>query len=253
MILDDGSQDGVKTMRRLLALGIPVCLLLTAGCGGGSDPKVTMADLDKVLEIFEQTLKEKAPGGAAQAKADPKKPPAATGSGTQLQDVKNDPKTTAEFLNRFAKNLNNARIVEEPIGVQMLTTGAVEGFVDKDKNMRKGGAEEKTLFTIQIDTQRNRLVASQTVEGSTYQRDRPYHYRPGGFFMGYMLGNMMGRQNGYYSGARSGLRPKFNERMSPKGYHSSALSKARSTARARTGGRTGGTRTGGSRGFRGGK
>jgi len=245
-------------MRRLLALGIPVCLLVTAGCGGGSDPKVTMADLDKVLQIFEDTLKEKAPAGAAQAKADPKQKPAPTGDKSQLQEVKNDPKTTAEFLTRFARNLNNAKIIEEPIGVQMLTTGAIEGFVDKDKNMKKGGADETKLFEIQIDTQRNRLVASQTVEGSTYHRDRPYHYRPGGFFMGYMLGNMMGRQSGYYSGARSGLKPKFGAtRMSPKGYHASAVTKARTAARARTGGSKGGffrgSRSGGSRGFRGGK
>ena len=267
-------------MRRLFALGIPVCLFLSAGCGGGgSDPKVVVADLDKVLEIFDKTLKEKPPatanakaakpkagkadagkakagkakaGKADAGKADAGKPkPAAK---TEIKEVQHDNKKTADFLKRFAKNLNAAKVIQgDTIGVLMQPSGAIEGFIDKDKDMRKSGAAEKTLFTIQIDTEKNRLIATQTVEGSTYHRDRHYHrsgfgFGGGGFFMGYMLGSMMGRQRGFYGGRRPGF---SSMRMNKPGYHRAAVTKARTSARTRAGRSS--ARSGGSRGFRGGK
>lgn len=258
-------------MRRTATLAFMATLTFAAfGCGK-SDPKVSVADLDKVLEIFETTLNERpavdvraavkedgngAPAGNGKVAGNGK--PAGNGAPQPnnggLPAVKENPKANQEFLKKFAGNLNDAKIVEDPVGVRLNADGSIEGFVDKDQNMQMSGAEEKSLFKIQIDTESNppRLIASQTVEGDTYHRDRRYRYRPGGMFMGYMLGSMMGRQSGYYSGARAGSRPRFSGmNMSPRGYHTSAVSKARTAAKART--RSSGARRGGSRGFRGGK
>lgn len=235
-------------MRCAIAAGLfGSTILFASGCGSSGDPKVTMVDLDKVLEIFEATMKEMPNEGPKQAannqdgKADPKAP-------GQLPEVKNDPKKTEAFLKKFAANLNAKKMIEEPIGVQMERNGTITGFIDKDKNMKMSGTAEKKLFEIQIDVQKNRLVASQTVEGQSYHRDRAYRPRFGGLFMGYMLGSMMSRQRSHYGGRNPG----FTRKMSPRGYYSSARSSAVSRARTRTG-RSSGARRGGSRGFRGGK
>lgn len=218
-------------------------MLVASGCGS-SDPKVTMVDLDKVLEVFEATLNEKT--AAPAKKADDKQPPAGGQAG--IQPVANDQAKTAAFLKKFATNLNAKKMIEEPIGVQMAADGTIIGFVDKNKDMKKLGADEKELFKIFLDAKNNRVVASQTVENQTYNRDRRYRYRPGGFFMGYMLGNMMSRRSSY--GARAAAIPRT---MSPRGYYSSARSSAISRARTRVSRSSGGARRGGSRGFRGGK
>lgn len=238
------------------------CGLLT-GCSSGEVP-VSVVDLDKVLEITEKVLKEPNPaaaknGGDAAAKEGD------VAEVKPLDQAKENAAATKAFLTKLAAELNAAKLVDDPIGVQLLSTGAIEGFIDEDKDGQKSGANEKTLFRVEIDHAQSRLVAiDDSGQGEeTYRRDRSYHHRGGGggFFMGYMLGSMMGRQNRYYSGARAGSRPSYGSmKMNNKGYHSGAVSSARSRAKAsgrsysgrtRTG--TSGARAGGSGSFRGGK
>ncbi|GAB4148524.1 MAG: hypothetical protein Tsb009_22360 [Planctomycetaceae bacterium] len=257
-------------MKRLITVCLCGFLAFSiSGCGGG-DPQVSVVDLNKVLDIFEKVLKEPAPGGGANtAQANSTNNNGKSGDPNKVQPLdsnKENAATTKAFLTKLSAELNKAKLIEDHMGVQLRADGAVEGFIDENKNGRKDGANDKKLFTVEIDYERSRLIATDDTGqgGETYRRDRPYRFRPGGFFMGYMLGSMMGRQNRYYSGARASSRPRFGSmKMSSKNYHSKAVTSARSRAKASgrsyngrsTKGRGfgGGARSGGSRSFRGGK
>eukprot|EP00913_Durusdinium_trenchii_P023430 g22008.t1 len=152
---------------------------------------------------------------------------------SKLRNVQENAQLTAAFLKRLTVELNKAKLVEDHIGVQMLSSGAIEGFIDENKDGKKLGPNEKKLFLVEIDHAKSRLIATDDTgqSGETYRRDRRYHYRPGGFFMGYMLGSMMGRQNSFYSGGRT--RPNYSSmKMNNRGYHTNAVAKARTRAKA---------------------
>ena len=189
-----------------------VAAIFVAGC---STP-VDVVDLNKVLDTFESTL--------VQLDGDDE-----TGSSDALaQPVEENKEKESEFLATFAKNLNTAKVVKRTVGVEFNASGSIIGFADSDKNNTKSATEQQ-LFTIDIDAERNRVVASDT--GGHY---RDHQYRPRfGFFSGYMLGSMLNRNNSYYSGARASAKPDFSKKtMSPKNYHASAVSKAKTTARS---------------------
>ncbi len=238
--------------RAIVSAAVCSAVFILNGCGGG-DPSVSVVDLDKVLDIFEKVLKEPAPGGApvANAKTGQKSDANEKQEFKPLEQNQENAQKTTAFLKKLTVELNKAKLVEDHMGVQMLPSGAIEGFIDADKNGRKSGANEKKLFTVEVDHERSRLIATDDTGqgGETYRRQRGF--RPGGFFMGYMIGSMMGRQNRYYSGGRA--RPRYGSmNMSKAGYHKNAVSSARSRARAaRSGSR--GARRGGSGGLRGGK
>ena len=202
-----------------------VAVVLVAGCS--SNVNVDVVDLNKVLDTFESTLAELDGGDE-------------TGSADALaQPAEEDKEKEKEFLTAFAKNLNAAKVVKRTVGVEFNESGSIIGFADGDKNNTKSTTEQQ-LFTLDIDAERNRVVASDT--GGHY---RDHHYRPRfGFFSGYMLGSMLRRNTSYYSGARASAKPDFSKKtMSPKNYHSSAVSKAKTTARSSSRSRSG------SRGF----
>lgn len=226
--------------------------------------RVIAVDLDQVLDVFSKTLealdaeaKGNAPVEVAAEPTAAAEPAAAVeptaaaepaAAEPALAEVANeDPVKTKKFLQAFADGLNERKLLAEPIGVRVRDDGAVEGFVDLDRNLTMAG-NEKQLFWIEVDHERDRIIASAVVEGETHRR--PYHYQPhfGGFFFGYMVGRMAFGQNRYYStpGRR---RPNFGAaNMSPKGYHKQAMGRATSKARARSA-----RSLGGSRGFSGGK
>lgn len=215
-------------------------LLFASGCSTSSE--VEVVDLNKVLDIFEQTLIEldgadasdvDVTAIASSANGDVVSGDAPVGADPALTS---DPAKGQEFLAAYRANLNEAKLVSKPVGVLFDETGTIVGFSDPNDNTTQDAGESK-LFTIQIDAERGRLIASDM---SNNHRD--HSYRPsGGFFMGYMMASMMGRQGSYYSGARSGLKPDLGKtQISPKNYHSSAVSKARASSmssgsRTRTG------------------
>ena len=250
-------------MTRASQLGILGSLVLVlTGCG--SAPDVEVVDLNRVLDAVAELLDE---GGdkpavaqagdaqpadqkpAAEKSADAK--PADAAAGEVLGEVvaiepidpaKEDPAKQKDFLIKLAAKLNEMHMIKSTIGCQLNAEGAIEGFADANANMTKEETEER-LFVVEIDAERNRLIASDTYDN---HRDHSYHPRPGGFFMGYMLGSMLGRQNTHF--AASGAKPDFgNRQMSPKTYHSAAVSSARTSSAARSAGSA--RSTGGSRGF----
>ncbi len=216
--------------------------------GSGTGTSREVIDLDKVLKIMADTIKDLEPKkttDSSEPKTDaatdkPKAPPA------------QDKIKEKEFLAKFAENLNKEAVSAKPIGVTMLQNGTVQGFEDRNKNNIKDGSDEKELFKVQIDEKQKRFVAS---DPQGYHRDHGFGMGMGGFFMGYLMSSMLSRHHA------AGLSPnRFdNTKMSQPGYHRTAATQARTAPKAGgtsgTPGSSGAARSrGGSGGFsRGGK
>ncbi|XZE54937.1 hypothetical protein SH139x_000921 [Planctomycetaceae bacterium SH139] len=254
-------------MRYCCLLAVGLAMLVIPGC---SSPKVEVIDLNRVLDILDQTLVQldgektdsfdlsqfRAPETSKDDWAAENGSPAdlyatdpaptdqadlpdqasgddSAGDSTAQPAADDLPRTLdaardEEFLALYRENLNAAqpKLMSHAIGVSMEATGAIVGYADRNDNKTQDAGEER-LFTVQIDLERGRLLASDT---ANHHRD--HHYRPmGGFFTAYMLGSMMSRQGSYYSGARAGAKPNFAATpVSPKNYHSNAVSQARAKA-----------------------
>ena len=74
----------------------------------------------------------------------------------------------------------------------MLDNGTLEGFEDPNKNNKKDSGE-KTLFKLYVDKKRDRIIATDTIQGR--HRDHSLSSGLGGLMIGYMLGNMLNRQS----------------------------------------------------------
>ncbi|MEW6348139.1 MAG: hypothetical protein AB1646_03700 [Thermodesulfobacteriota bacterium] len=281
-------------MRNTVTIVAIMCAVavMMVGCGadripdspisGSGAARAELIDLDKVLKIMADTIKELEPKKAADStgpktdaaidkqetpkaptardtikELEPKKAADSTGPKTDTATEKQEtPKTPTaqnkikekEFVTKFAENLNQAAVYSKPIGVAMLQNGTVQGFEDPNKNNTKDGSDEKELFKVQFDDKQKRLVAS---DRNGYHRDHSFGMGMGGFFMGYLLASMMNRHQA------AGLNPnRFdNTKMSQPGYHKAATTQARTPRTGGTSGKSGTARSrGGSGGFsRGGK
>ena len=206
---------------------VPFCLVMLALVGGCSSTPVEVVDLNKVLDIFSATLTEL--DGKQAADVD-----AAAGDDAENQAVvgvevvdAEDKEKTESFITLFRTKLNAAKLVSKPIGVKIEDSGVINGFADNDNN-NVMGAGEKSIFKIEIDEERNRVVAT---DGGGHYRD--HRYRGRGLLTGYLLGRMLSRNRGYYTGARANAKPNYGKtNMSPKSYHASAVSKAKASAKA---------------------
>ena len=207
---------------------VPFCLVLMALVGGCSTITVDVVDLNRVLDLFAETLTELDGEKPANVNAE--------GGGDAGEQAvvgievvaEEDKDKTESFIKLFRTKLNAANLVSTTIGVKIEESGVITGFADADNNNVMSGGE-KSIFRIEIDEERERVVAS---DGDGHYRDHRYRRR-GGIFTGYLLGRMLSRNRGYYTGARSAAKPKYGKTtMSPKSYHSSAVSKARASAKA---------------------
>ncbi len=205
-------------------------LLLSAGLliTSCSSTPVEVIDLNKVLDVMVATMDQFADKKVEGAEENANAEEVMTTATDDNQAV------SSEFLTAYTKNLNDAKVMSKPVGTSMRADGAIEGFLDANADGKKDGAE-KQLFTVEIDAERSRLIATDVQ--NSYHRDSGYTIRPGSLFMGYMLGSMLTRQRA------SGITPArySNMKMSPRNYHSSAVSSARARA------------SGGSRSFSSGK
>ncbi len=215
-------------------------LLLLAACG--SDEEVEVIDMNKVLEIFDQVSTTPVPGAEAPGGTD-----ATTGTEGVEPLEQPDAQKTKAFLTTFTEKLNAAKLINAPIRAQMMMSGGIEGYRDRDGNGTKDSRDEQ-LFILEIDPENKRVIATQTVAKETYRRDHYYrhHHYHGGYYGYWMMGSMWGRQRSYYS-SPGRTRPSYSRmQMSDRNYHSRATTKARSASRSARS-------RGGSRGFRGGK
>ena len=202
---------------RFAKYGMAVLLMVaTVGCGSTN---VEVVDLNKVLDVFGDTLTE----------LDGKHSDKGEAEVEVVDEASEKAEFQKEFVDLYTTNLNKAKLVSGSIGVVMAPSGDIEGFKDKNSDMKKDAGEKK-LFSIQIDEENSRVVATD----DTYYRDHSYNRRSG-FFTGYLIGSMMGRNRSYYSGSRMGSKPNFTGKtMSPKNYHQGAVSKAKSRAKAKS-------------------
>lgn len=185
-------------------------IVVLTGCGGQS---VEVIDLNRVLDIMGKTFDNMEISGVGQTKIDAKD--------TATQD-----KFMAEFNDQFAINLNQAKLVSHPIESVVNADGSVTGFNDENRN-KTIDVGEKKLFTVEVDAERNRFIATDDQNG--YRRD--HGFSMGGFMAGMLIGNMLTRQRGAgITGSRYA-----NMRMNPSNYHSAATRKAKSSARSRSG------------------
>lgn len=259
-------------MSKIKALLLLVPTALVLGCA--STTTVDVVDLNKVLQALATVLDESAASSAATANAGNSQP---TGSdavnsggaidvavsaenasdtdaasatpadnavhGTVAAPIQQDPAKEAEFLKRYAAELNKLQVMASPVGVTMAAGGEIIGFKDLNLNNIQDAGETKE-FTVTIDPENQRLVASDN-----NGHHRPYGYRPGGFLTGYLIASMLNRQSSYYSGPNAGARPDFRgTTMSPNDYHKSAVSSARARAGASSSSSSARMRTG-SKGF----
>lgn len=196
-----------------IALGLTAC--------GGSDANVEVVNLNKVLEVMNKTMDKM------------QKEVAASGE-SKLN--KEDPAVRKAFMEKFnvelAKDLNEAKLMSTPIGTEVKNDGAIEGFADLNKNSKQElGQGEKSLFKVEIDGPRNRLIATDLQHG--YRRDSGFS--TGGLLTGMLIGHLLSRQ------LSAGVSPNkhANTKVSPSGYHSQAVSNAKASASARTSSKSG--------------
>ncbi|MCH2129903.1 MAG: hypothetical protein MK179_12205 [Pirellulaceae bacterium] len=206
----------------VLLVGVSLlCMVGTSGCV--THTNVEVIDLNQVLDILMATMDESDAASAANP-ANSSQPEDIA----QVAAAEEDAAKQQELLTRFATELNSRKLIQSPIGVSLNANGAIEGFTDRNQNMTKDTGDKK-LFTVQIDSDRKRLIASDT---NDYHREHPYRPRMGGFFTAYMLGSMLGRQNSFYA---TQPKPRFdNMKMSPKNYHASAVNAVRSKVRSKS-------------------
>jgi len=233
---------------KYLALLVSLILVFAlVGCGP-SRPRVERIDLDRVISIMMETLKGMDKDVAVSGEAitsvekfgetkdkDSKKLAPITGMDAEKEKL---------FLKRFAENLNKAHLRSSPIGVAMLDNGAVEGFEDFNENMKRDGSE-KVIFKIHIDKQRDRVIASDPIQG--YHRDHSLGAGFGGLMMGYMIGRMLNRQSATGFDTRQ-----FEQmKMSPPSSQAPAQQKSVATGKTPEEKSAVGTKkpSGGSRGF----
>ena len=196
-------------MRKLKILSLVLTMILLLSCGGQT---VEVIDLNKALDVTVATLDQMN----------------ASRSGVEVQSTDKQAKEIflKEFNTKYAENLNNAKLTQNPLGTTVNPDGSVTAFNDPNKNMSLDVAEQK-LFMIEIDAERNRLIATDLQNG--YRRDQGFSMA--GLAAGMLIGHLLSRQRGAGIGGN-----RFNNMsMSPKNYHESAVNQTKSNARARSG------------------
>jgi hypothetical protein len=199
----------------------------TAMLGCSDSTEVNVIDLNKVLDVMIETLDQMPAVTGANAVT----PVSDTGfiktalndgsSESPAVDEATKEKYMQEFNARYTENLNKAQFYPQPLATEVKNDGSFSGFVDANQNLAHDSGEPQ-IFTVEIDAERSRLIATDTTYG--YRRD-------GGFSMsglaaGLLVGHLLSRQSA--AGVNTS---KFkNMQMSPKNYHAGAVASARAKA-----------------------
>ena len=172
-------------------VGIAVVFALINDKNGSTGGGTTRADLDQVLNVASGTLD----------------------SFENREDV-NKENVMDKFAGSYMQNLNSSQpaLNNGAIGVESKADGSFSAYNDSNNNMTKDEGE-KDLFKLEIDSENNRLVASD----ETAVRDS--HFSGTGLLMGMLIGSMLGRQRA------SGTNP-AKKKATPKSTYKSARSRA---------------------------
>jgi len=178
-------------MNKLFAGIAAASFVLMAGCSS----KVENPDLGKVLDVFIDSLNN------------------FEASGTE-QEASSE--TMQAFTDQTHQMLNNPPIMSNPVGLNLREDGSFLGFNDANQNNIQD-AGEQDLFTVEIDIERSRLIATDTSGTATDMR-----FSGMGFLAGAIIGNLLGRQRASGISANS-----FASRnVTPRSSYSSARAKS---------------------------
>lgn len=172
-------------------VGIAVVFSLINDKDGSSGGGTSRADLDQVLNVASGTLD----------------------SFESREDVNKD-NVMDKFAGSYMQNLNSSQptIHSGAIGVESKTDGSFGAYTDSNNNMTKDEGE-KELFKLEIDSENNRLIASDE------DAVRDSHFSGTGLLMGMLIGSMLGRQRA------AGANPAA-KKATPKSAYKSARSRA---------------------------
>ncbi|MEP3345752.1 MAG: hypothetical protein ABJN34_13090 [Litoreibacter sp.] len=94
-----------------------------------------------------------------------------------------------EFRQFYAQILNSdPKFYDETMGLDIQSDGKFLGFADANSNGAQDSGEGE-LFTVEIDEENNRLIATDVAGNSSGLR-----FSGAGFIAGALIGNMLGRQ-----------------------------------------------------------
>jgi hypothetical protein len=193
-------------MKSTLSVTVVTLVLILALLGCSSSPEQTqpvksvtkdeIINLDRVLDILADTLERMDLEKIANATKKELDAMAARPDTAVEENVvpvnRLDEDNDRQFVRKFALALDRARLISRPIGLNILPNGAVQGFIDVNRNKRKDGDDEVEIFLIQLDRDRGRLIASDS--RNQIHRALNYGYVPRGLFTAYFLGSMLNRQ-----------------------------------------------------------
>lgn len=184
-----------------IAAAAAVAASLTA-CGGASSKKGV--DLNVVLDRTVVALEY--------AEAELEKP-ASEGAAKEQVEV---------FTSIMQQVMNtDPKLQSKPVGVMLREDAAFIGFSDANGDNVADAGETK-LFSIELDGERNRIIATNLTSG-----EGSYRVSGTGLFAGYMIGRLMGRQR------RAGVRPaSFANRNAKASSPRSSRPSARSSTRS---------------------
>ena len=175
-------------------------VFLLAGCGQGS---TTNADLDRVLDVTIATM------------ADFENTFVGAISDTAM----------VKFVGQLTNNLNTSKpkVHPGPVGVRLEDDGSFLGYHDKNSD-RKQDSGEKNLFTVEIDSEKQRILASN----QEFVRDHSFSGMGTGLMAGMLVNNLMNRQRG------SGVNPQTlsSKAATPRAIYQTARSRSGSGSHA---------------------
>lgn len=146
-----------------------------------------------------------------------------------------DDAAAAKQLNAFTGLMHQAmnldpRFYKKPIGVSLREDAAFVGFEDANSN-NVADAGEDTIFTVELDAERNRIIATDVTSG-----EGTYRISGSGLLAGYIAGRLIGRQG------RAGVKSSSFANRNAKS--SADYRKSRPAPRARSSTRSGSSRAG---------
>jgi len=189
----------MKNIKVVALSALMTTVVLISACSS----KPASVDLDRVLDVTANTLET----FESRAKSD-------YGFDSETNDSNTDI-AMQDFVKELQTNLNqaNPKIHADTIGVNLADDGSIHGYNDMNNNGTKDSGEIE-LFKVEIDSEKNRLIASS----ENYVRD--HRFSGTGLLAGFLLGNMLGRQRS------AGINPK--SLSSKTAMSSSAYKSARS-------------------------
>ncbi len=185
-------------LKAMLAGAVLSSTMLIVACS----EDVKSADLDRVLDVTADTLYKFEQSG-----------PSA------------DDSAVTAFAKELQTNMRTAspQVHPGPLGVEAKQDGSFVGYYDKNDNMQRDSGE-KDLFTVEIDSEKQRLIATDT---NGYVRD--HRFSGTGFLAGMLIGHLLNRQRA------AGVNPKSlsNKKAMSSSQYKSARSRSSSGSHRR--------------------